>query len=136
MNALHELEVREAAIVALARLGAADEETPPQVIPALRVALDDAEAGLRAGAAAALGEIGAKAKEAIPRLQSRYRSDPNHVVRREARWALKKIRADLARQKNPPPAPAKPAPSPPLCARPSPKPSAATPTSAKPSPKP
>ena len=59
----------------------------------MRKALSDADKGVRAGAAWALGEMGPAAKSAVPELR-RAISDPGKSVRSEAEGALKKIEHD------------------------------------------
>src|SRR5205085_2034630 len=60
-------------------------------VPALTAALDDNHAGMRQGAAVALGKIGSDAKSAVRSLNYVYRKDPVPAVREAAGVALKKV---------------------------------------------
>lgn len=82
-----EYRVRATAAESLARMPAGD------VVPAMIVALESAEAGVRANAAGVLGAFGPAARPAIPALARALR-DPNLRVSELAGEALNRIASE------------------------------------------
>jgi HEAT repeat protein len=78
------IQTRSQALGYLARLG-------PEAAPVLCRALDDPQLSIRVGAADALGNLGAAAKSALPKLQTLRQTDPKFAVRRAAEVAVRKI---------------------------------------------
>jgi HEAT repeat protein len=73
-----------------------NEEIVNLAIPALIDILKDEVEIVRIEAAAALGEIGPKAKAALPALEKLVSSDPHAQVRDVAAKAIRQIRGDDA----------------------------------------
>lgn len=82
-------KARKKAVVALGQVGKAD----PAAIPALVVALADADSRVRNEAVLALLKIGPAAKEALPALEN-LRRDREPTVRDHAAKAIARIRGD------------------------------------------
>jgi HEAT repeat protein len=85
--------VRLNAVVALARISPREESH----VVAIARFLKAPEASLRIAAVHALGELGARARSAIPELQQLARDDDDASVIREVITALENIEADLAK---------------------------------------
>lgn len=76
---------RVVAVLSLQRLA------DPAAVPALVELLSDGDSDVRAGAADVLGEIGPRAREAVPVLQELANKDGTWLVRLTARNALPRI---------------------------------------------
>ncbi|MFL5339726.1 MAG: HEAT repeat domain-containing protein [Gemmataceae bacterium] len=81
-------KARRHAVAKLGNVGPAD----PAVLPALREALNDADAGVRGEAIQALMKCGAPAKDAIPMLTEIQKKDPSLQVREYAGKALERLK--------------------------------------------
>jgi HEAT repeat protein len=79
--------------VALARISPGEESH----VLAIARFLKDPDASLRIAAVRALGELGARAKSAIPELRQLARDDDDASVIREVITALETIEAELAK---------------------------------------
>jgi HEAT repeat protein len=82
------INLRNQSMNALASMG----EAGWVAIPVLIKLLEDENMGIQAGAVIALGRMGPKAKEAIPRLEEMSRFSESENLKMHANEALKKIR--------------------------------------------
>ncbi len=83
-------KARRHAVEKLGNVGSND----PAVLPALRAALDDGNAQVRATAILALMKCGPAAKDAAPTLAEMQKKDRNAQVREYASKALEKLRGE------------------------------------------
>ncbi|RIK76096.1 MAG: hypothetical protein DCC67_14375 [Planctomycetota bacterium] len=77
-------------------VGSTDPAKAPWFDPKVQIeGLSDADMRLRAASAINLGNMGAKASEALPMLEKLAASDPEPKVREKAREAAEKVRAAM-----------------------------------------
>jgi HEAT repeat protein len=82
------------AIWAVLQIAPNDQEEFENAVPLLTAALDSEEQTVRLEAVIALGDLGSRAKDAVPAIELVSEDDPVRVIRLAAQQALEKIQVN------------------------------------------